>query len=237
MPDKIMQITKIGMILFWAFILLMIVIDWPKDNRTIPQPKVESTTKQEKPKIEVPKTTTLVKPEPPKSELSLKLEARMASVKETRSKLSIKKRQLEESNASYKQDIEALAVEIKKVSLDNRVTNLNEAMQVVRIKNNLQLIREKKAYIEVIQGYIKKISVAEDELIVMEEGIEADKALAQVLDDQDAKRLVSKIDTALQKHIPTSEKFPIKIDEKNLKSFSEIWQEITNPKKGGSHGK
>jgi len=158
------------------------------------------------------------------------LDKKWKNLQSTQNKLKVKKTEIVSLVRNFEKEIRALILEIEAEKRRLNITALSDGLKYPRIKNDLLLIREKKAYIEFINQYLKKIEEAEEDLELIGESIKTDKVLSKVFADDETKALIAKIDIALTKHLPSLEDMPILSDKLPLKSFDEIWREITNLK-------
>lgn len=161
-----------------------------------------------------------------KNEVSEKLKQKKQEVFELFSDLEQKILNNKDFVQKFEKEINALIIETKREKNRNNISSLSSALGNKRIKNNLLLIGEKKAYIDKVKELTQDMRMAQRELEVIKESIEDDMILAKALSSQGVDSLMLKIDKVINQ---STSKFNTTISIENdfkKRSFQGIWEEI-----------
>ena len=160
----------------------------------------------------------------------LKVEDKIAELKNLRSDLIDKQNEVTGLIESYHNGIEELKVEIIELQEKKQIRNYEQAQKVPTIAYDISLIQRRQVYIEKLKILNIKLNAGIDELLFLQRQTSDDLEAYRVLSSEETRKLIAEINQVIKKYLPEAGELAIKIEEKELMPPEQVWQEIMQKK-------
>lgn len=156
------------------------------------------------------------------------IQEKLNDLRQLRSKLSQKKKEVDGLRASYIVGIDQLKKEIKGEMKARNIKTFEQAKTSSRISYDLALIQRKQAYITKLDEIGTRLEAGAYELEYLERQAADDLSMATVLSSEETSKIINDINVVINKYMPDSNKLVVNIDESSLPSLEQIWQDINS---------
>ncbi|MCX6745725.1 MAG: hypothetical protein NTX00_01770 [Candidatus Parcubacteria bacterium] len=158
------------------------------------------------------------------------IQTKISEIQDLRKRLNEKQDELGKLILEYQQGVNDLKKAVKRYSRRHQINTFELAQKDNEISYNLALIQKKVAYIQKLQQLVARMQQGMQELQYLENQAIDDLKIVKALKSEDTDKLISDINTVITKYLPEAGTLPINIDEKNLPSPEQIWEEIIKGK-------
>lgn len=142
--------------------------------------------------------------------------------------LERKKEEVSTLYDNFSSDIEELEDEIRTVVNKNNLNDFNQMLKETRIRYNLELLQQKRAYLKKLTSFYKQLMLGNEEILFLKRKTKSDLQVAQVLDEKEMKDLIQQIEATLNKNLPYADQLAIEVSPQDLESKEQILQNILN---------
>jgi len=132
-----------------------------------------------------------------------------------------------EMRTSLQQQLNELHDEIRTEQIRSSIDSRQEALQNLRIRCNLYLIQQLKAYLNRLDGRISYFKTGKAQLKFFIRQIKDDIAIIHTLKDMEIERLLARIDRVLDEFSPETKKQIFNAADIRLTPIERIWDEIS----------
>ena len=132
-----------------------------------------------------------------------------------------------EMRTSLQQQLNELHDEIRTEQIRSSIDSRQEALQNLRIRCNLYLIQQLKAYLNRLDGRISYFKTGKAQLKFFIRQIKDDIAIIHTLKDMEIERLLARIDRVLDEFSPETKKQIFNAADIRLTPIEHIWDEIS----------
>ena len=122
--------------------------------------------------------------------------------------------------------IDELVYEINQERVDRHLKTYPEAEKISRIKYNIRLIQQLRAYIERLKQREQYFRIGNETLEHLQQQVSDDLQLIRTLNDMEVDKLIYDINVVLDEYIPEIQKPVFAIDGLQRKAPEIIWNEI-----------
>ena len=131
-----------------------------------------------------------------------------------------------EMRTDLQQQLNELRDEIRTQQILSDIDSHQEALQNLRIRYNLYLIQQLKAYLNRLDGRIAYFQTGKAQLKFFIHQIKDDIAIIHTLKDMEIEELLARIDRVLDEFIPETQKQIFDAADIRLTPIERIWEEI-----------
>ena len=132
-----------------------------------------------------------------------------------------------EMRTSLQQQLNELHDEIRTEQIRSSIDSRQEALQNLRIRCDLYLIQQLKAYLNRLDGRISYFKTGKAQLKFFIRQIKDDIAIIHTLKDMEIERLLARIDRVLDEFSPETKKQIFNAADIRLTPIERIWDEIS----------
>ena len=125
------------------------------------------------------------------------------------------------------QQLNNLRDEIRTEQILSNIDSHHKALQNTRIRNNLYLIQQLKAYLDRLDSRIAYFQTGKARLKFLIHQIKDDMAIIHALKDMEIEKLLVRIDGVLDEFIPETNKQIFNAADIHLSPIEHIWAEIS----------
>ena len=131
-----------------------------------------------------------------------------------------------EMQTDLQEQLNKLRDEIRTEQILSHITSHQEALNNLRIRNNLYLIQQLKAYLNRLDKRIVYFQTGKARLRFLIRQIKDDMAIIHTLKDMEIEKLLTHIDRVLDEFVPQTEKQIFNAANVQRTSIAHIWDEI-----------
>jgi len=154
------------------------------------------------------------------------LEQKIFEISALKARVIDKIDQAMEMRTGLQQHLNELRDEIISEQIRSSIDSHQEALQNLRIRYNLYLIQQIKAYLSRLDGRITYFQTGKASLKFLIRQITDDIAIIHTLKDMEIEKLLARIDNVLDEFIPETKKQIFNAAEIHLTPIERIWDEI-----------
>jgi hypothetical protein len=155
------------------------------------------------------------------------LEQKIFEISALKARVIDKIDQAMEMRTGLQQQLNELRGEILSEQIHFSIGSRQEALQNIRIRYNLYLIQQVKAYLNRLDGRIAYFQTGKARLKFFIDQIKDDIALIHTLKDMEIEKLLARIDRVLDEFIPETQKQIFNAADMRLTPIEIIWDEIS----------
>ncbi|MGI9568228.1 MAG: hypothetical protein ACR2PH_00420 [Desulfobulbia bacterium] len=131
-----------------------------------------------------------------------------------------------EMRSDLQQQLNKLRDEIRAEQILSNINSHQEAIKNIRIRYNLYLIQQLKAYLNRLDGRISYFQTGKTRLKFLIDQIKDDIAIIHTLKDMEIETLLVRIDRVMDEFIPETQKQIFNAADIHLTPIERIWDEI-----------
>lgn len=155
------------------------------------------------------------------------LEQKIFEISSLKAKVIDKIDQAIEMRTGLQQQLNELHDEIRTEQIRSRIDSRQEALQNLRIRCNLYLIQQLKAYLNRLDERISYFQTGKAQLKFFIRQIKDDIAIIHTLKDMEIERLLARIDRVLDEFSPETKKQIFNAADIRRTPIERIWDEIS----------
>jgi hypothetical protein len=155
------------------------------------------------------------------------LEQKIFDISALKARVIDKIDQAMEMRTDLQQQLNELRDEIRAEQILSNIESHQEALQNIRIRYNLYLIQQLKAYLNRLDGRIAYFHTGKARLKFLIYQIKDDMAIIHTLKDMEIEKLLARINRALDEFIPETQKQIFNAAHIHLTPIERIWDEIS----------
>lgn len=165
-----------------------------------------------------------------RSELK-KLESQLVKLSNLHNKLTKKKKEIFLTRKELRVKIKEYREEVLQSSKIKNLSTYARAENDQQIGLNLKLIQINLAYVAKLEQTEHVIATGNNEIFFLKRKFQTDYKVATVLNRAEIKTLLGEVNLAIEKYMPYAGELVLNIDNIELKSTKQIWQDIVKGKK------
>jgi hypothetical protein len=155
------------------------------------------------------------------------LEQKIFEISAVKARVIDKIDQAMEMRTSLQQQLNEFRDEIISEQIRSSIGSRPEALQNIRIRYNLYLIQQVKAYLNRLDGRIAYFQTGKARLKFLIDQIKDDIAIIHTLKDMEIEKLLARIDRVLDEVSPETKKLIFNAADMRLTPIERIWDEIS----------
>ncbi len=155
------------------------------------------------------------------------LEQKIFEISALKARVIDKIDQAMEMRTGLQQQLNELRDEVRTEQIRFSIDSCQIALQNLRIRYNLYLIQQLKAYLNQLDGRIAYFQTGQARLKFLIHQIKDDIAIIHTLKDMEVEKLLARIDRALDEFIPETQKQIFNAADIRLTPIERVWNEIS----------
>jgi len=154
------------------------------------------------------------------------LQQKMEQIASLRASIAEKAEQGKSIRQQFKEQMEAIAQEIKDEQEWMETKSYEEAIQCARIDYDLRLLQRYDGYLSEIDRRLNYYQTLDVQLAYLFQRAEDDMKIIETLNDMDIAALMIRIDRVLDEYLPEADKPLIRAKHLRLPPHEDVWNEI-----------
>lgn len=160
------------------------------------------------------------------------LQKRFDELSDLNDKLVEKRTEVLNLHQKFVDEIEGLESEIMTIANSQVGITYQEALENSRIRYNLKLLQQKKAYIKKLAEFHSRLMYGSEEVLFLTRKTESDLDICKVMNEEEINNLIKQIDQAINNYLPYADKLVINVDPSETETAENILRNIAQRKSG-----